>query len=128
MKEYGTLARPLTQLLHKDGFRWTKEATKAFKSLKQAMVTLLVLVLPNFDQPFVIETDASRVGLGAVLMQDRQPIAYFSQTLSPRAQNKSIYERELLVVVLSVQKWRHYLLGRKFTVIFDQKSLKFLLE
>lgn len=61
-------------------------------------------------------------------MQDRQQIAYFSQALSERARNKSIYERELMAVVLSVQKWRHYLLGRKFTVISDQKALKFLLE
>lgn len=61
-------------------------------------------------------------------MQGRQPIAYFSQVLSARAQGKSIYERELVAIVLSVQKWRHYLLGRKFTVISDHKALKFLLE
>lgn len=61
-------------------------------------------------------------------MQVTRPIAYFSQALSARAQAKSIYERELMVVVLSIKKWQHYLLGNKFTVISDQKALKFLIE
>ena len=63
-----------------------------------------------------------------MLSQNRHPIAFFSQKLSPKAQTKLVYERELMAVVLSVQKWRHYLLGKKFTIISDQKALKFLLE
>lgn len=66
------------------------------------MVTLPILALPNFERPFVVETDASGSGLGIVLMQDKQPIAYFTRALSKRARNKSIYERELMAVVLSV--------------------------
>lgn len=87
-----------------------------------------MLALPDWSPPFVIEIDASRIGLGAILSQNGHPIAFFSQKLDPRAQAKSIYERELMVVVLSVQKWRHYLLGRKLTIISNQKALKFLLE
>lgn len=125
---YGNLASPLTKLLHKNSFEWTAEATEAFERLKQAMMMVPILAQPDFSLLFTIETDASDFGLGTVLSQNGRPIAYFSQTLSSRAQANSIYERELMAVVLAVQKWRHYLLGNKFTVISYQKALKFLVE
>lgn len=67
------------------------------------------------------------MGLGAVLSQQQRPITFFSQELSAKAQLKSIYERELMAVVLAIQKWRHYLLGG-IIVRTNQKSLKFLLD
>lgn len=92
------------------------------------MTTAPVLALPDFHSPFVVETDASGVGIGAVLMQNGRPIAFLSKALCPKKQILSIYERELLVVLMAIQKWRCYLQGHKFIIKTDQQALKYLLD
>lgn len=128
VKDYGKIAQPLTQLLKKDGFHWDEQATLAFEELKQAMVQAPVLALPDFSQDFLVETDASGKGMGAVLMQQGRPIAYMSKSLSPRQEGMSVYEKELMALVTAVQKWRPYLIGRHFIIRTDHQSLKYLLE
>lgn len=92
------------------------------------MVSIPVLALLDRSLPLVIEIDAFEIGLRAILPHKRHPIAFLSQKLSPPDQVKSVYERELMVMVLAVKKRRHYVLGRRFTIISDQEALKFLLE
>ncbi|XP_073035244.1 uncharacterized protein [Primulina eburnea] len=128
IKDYGKIARPLTKQLKKNNFGWNDKAQKAFETLKQAVVTAPVLRMPDFSQEFIVECDASGMGIGAVLAQEGKPIAFYSKALAERALSKSTYERELMALVLAVQHWRHYLLGRKFLVVTDHKPLKNLLQ
>lgn len=125
---YGKIAKPLTELTKKEGFKWNEEAEKAFQTLKTAVTSSPVLTLPNFELPFEIECDASGKGVGAVLMQMKHPIAYFSKAFTASKLSKSAYDKELMALVLAIQHWRHYLLGRRFVVYSDQKSLKHLLQ
>lgn len=84
------------------------------------MMTFLVLALLDLSVPFEVETDASRYEVGTILMQNERPITFYSLTLAMREHVKPVYERELMVVVLAVQHWRHYLLGRKFIIKIDR--------
>ena len=92
------------------------------------MVTPPVLSLPDFSKMFVVECDASEIGLGAVLMQEGGPLAYLSQALKGKNLFLSTFEKELLALVLAIQKWRHYMLGHIFKVRTGQQALKHLLE
>ena len=107
----------------KNSFLWSEEAQATFEALKKAMTAAPVLALPDFTKPFMVEANASGGGIGAVLMQDSHPIAYLSKALSPRHQALSAYEKEFMAVVLPVEKWRHYLMGRHFVIKTDHFSL-----
>jgi hypothetical protein len=120
---YGILAKPLTNLLTKKGFSWSDQAEKAFQQLKLAMTSTPVLVLPNFDLPFTVETDACDTGVGAVLSQNGHPIAYLSKALGVNNRKLSVYEKEFLAVMMAVDKWRPYLQRGPFTILTDHKSL-----
>ena len=95
--------------------------------MKQALSEAPVLALPDFQVPFTVETDAFGVGMGAILSQRGHPIAYFSKPFPPKLHHASTYVRELFAVTTAVRKWRQYLLGHRFTIITDHRSLKELL-
>lgn len=128
VNDFGKIAKPLIDMLKKDSFIWSDISAAAFLTLKRALISTPVLALPNFSKTFVVETDASGTGIGAVLMQDKHPIAFISKSLGPKQQAMSIYERELLAIVYAVQKWGAYLAHGPFIIKTDQKSIKFLLE
>ena len=127
IKGYAFIAAPLTDLLRNDCFHWSSAADTAFAALKQAMSAAPVL-RPDFQLDFVIETDASNVGIRAVLMQADHPIAYFSQKLGPCMLVASTYIKELHAIAEAVHKWRQYLLGHFFIIRTDQKSIRELLQ
>ncbi|KAK8949103.1 hypothetical protein KSP39_PZI005439 [Platanthera zijinensis] len=108
--------------------RLFQDAEAAFQKFKRAVSQPPVLQQPDFQQPFVVETDAADAGVGAVLLQKERLIAFFSKALGPKNVGLSTYEKELLAIVLAVQHWRHYLVGCSFIIRTDHQSLKFMLE
>ena len=128
VKHYGLIAKPLTRLLRKKQFCWSDEAQQAFDTLKQAMVTTPVLALPNFQEPFEVETDASDIGIRAVLMQHGQPVAFLSKALGESHKHLAIHEKEFLALIMAVEKWRQYLQRGEFVIKTYHKSLSYLTE
>ncbi|KAH0817198.1 hypothetical protein GEV33_005593 [Tenebrio molitor] len=109
---------------------WTPEAQEAFQKIKDALVSAPVLSSPDFSKPFVIQTDASDTGLGAVLTQDldgdERVIAYASRSLTKAERNYSVTERECLAVLFALEKFRPYVEGTHFTIVTDHYSLLWL--
>ncbi len=109
--------------------QWNSEAELAFQRLKQMLVSAPLMKNPDFNRTFILQTDASGVGVGAVLSQgeeDDQPIAYFSRKLLPREQAYSTVEKECLSIILAVKHFQPYLLGRMFMVQTDHRALRWL--
>lgn len=129
MRGYGAIAASLTELLKRMHSSFVGGRLKrVLQNSKEAMTKVPVLALPNFSLPFELETNALGVGFGAVLMQKGKPIAYFKQVLSSKASLCSVYENELMEIVLAVKRWHHYLFGHPFVIKTDQKALKYLLD
>lgn len=122
---------PLTTLLKKNNkFILTEACTSAFQKLKESLCTAPILTCPDFSLPFLLQTDASDFGLGAVLSQvvakGEKVIAYLSRSLTRQERNYSTTEKEYLAVLWSIEKLRLYLVGSDFTVITDHYSLVWL--
>ncbi|XP_057443382.1 uncharacterized protein LOC130735376 [Lotus japonicus] len=127
VKDFSTLAAPLNEVVKKNvGFHWGKNQEEAFAALKHKLTHAPILALPNFAKSFELECDASNVGIGAVLLQEGHPIAYFSEKLSGAALNYSTYDKELYALVRALKTWQHYLLPKEFVIHSDHESLKYL--
>ncbi|POM59836.1 putative Transposase [Phytophthora palmivora] len=132
VEAFGSIMAPLTRLLKKDVEScWSVEQQFAFERVKAALTSKPLLIYPNFAKLFRLVTDASKVGLGACLMQDQgrgwQPIAYASKINSEAESKYSITELECLAVVWAVKLFRPYVYGRKFEIVTDHAALKWLM-
>ena len=104
------------------------EAEEAFNKLKKAMTSTPILAMPNFNNTFIIETDVSGDGIGAVLQQNGWPITFMSKALGVSKKTWSAYAKEMLAIVEAIRTWTPYLLGRKFIIRTYQCNLQYLLE
>ncbi|XP_041929087.1 uncharacterized protein LOC121693610 [Alosa sapidissima] len=132
IRDFATVASPLHRLTHKGQlFEWTRECDAAFRRLQRALYEAPVLAFPDPRLPFILDTDASDVGVGAVLSQageqGEQVVAYFSRSLDRAEKNYCMTRRELLAVV-AVRHFRTYLYGKRFLLRTDHASLTLLLN
>lgn len=117
---FAHIASPLHQLTQKNTkFIWTEECEIALQKLKKSLTTAPILAYPDFNKDFILDTDASDKGIGAVLSQvhegKERVISYASRTLSKAEQRYSVTRRELLAVVTYIRHFKHYLYGQHFT-------------
>lgn len=131
--QFSHIAKPLTTLLKKDQkFTWTSKCEESFQKLKNSLITKPILQYPNFDEIFLLTTDASNDAIGSILSQGEigkdLPIAYYSRTLNKAEKNYSTTEKELLAIVDSVKHFRPYLFGTKFIILTDHKPLTYLMN
>ena len=128
--EYAKIAGPLYEISQcKADFRWSNQAQQAFSQSKEALTSTPILHYPNFGSdagPFVLQSDASATGLGAILEQDGHVIAYASWVLSNSEKQYSVIQRECLALVFATKQFQHYLLGHSFQLVMDHKPLQWL--
>ncbi|KAK7910159.1 hypothetical protein WMY93_014843 [Mugilogobius chulae] len=131
--QFATIAAPLTALTTKDKknpVTWTDECEAAFNTLKTLLCSSPVLRSPDFSRRFLVQVDASEVGLGAVLTQGesdaQQPILYLSRKLLPRESRYSVVEKEGLAIKWALESLKYYLLGREFDLETDHRALTWI--
>lgn len=131
VRDFSSIAKPLTQLTEKARtFVWDEQCSKAFLALKTLLTEPPILAFPDPELKFILDTDASHAGIGAVLSQEQggkeRVLEYFSSTFSGPERNYCVTRKELLAVVRSVKHFHHYLFGRSFTLRTDHSSLRWL--
>jgi hypothetical protein len=127
IENFSKIAKPMTELLKKEKkFKWTDECENSFQELKKRLVSAPVLCLPDLEKEFQVYCDASRQGLGSVLMQGGRVATYASRQLKKHETNYPTHDLELASVVHTLRTWRHYLMGKRCEVFTDHKSLKYI--
>lgn len=135
VQDFSSITAPLTDLIKKSApnkVKWTVETEKSFNRVKELLCSGPVLKVPDFRKPFIVQTDASEVGVGAVLSQivdgEEHPVMYLSRKLLPREKRYAVVEKECLAVRWAIETLKYYLLGREFTLVTDHSPLKWMKE
>ncbi|KAK7092164.1 hypothetical protein V1264_009758 [Littorina saxatilis] len=130
---FAAIALPLTELTRKicaNKVQWTELCEESFNSLRQILSQQPVICLPDLSQPFVLQTDASDIGLGAVLLQESdgelKPVSFASRKLNAAERNYATVEKECLAIVWGIRKFEVYLYGHEFELQTDHQSLQHL--
>ncbi|XP_071713543.1 uncharacterized protein [Rutidosis leptorrhynchoides] len=126
IRNFSSVIAPVTECMKQGKFVWTEMAELAFNDLKVKVTQAPILALPNFNDVFQVECDASGIGIGGVLSQNNRPIAYFSEKLNDTRRRYSTYDREFYAIVRTLETWRHYLLPSEFVLYSDHESLKYI--
>ena len=106
---------PFTQLTRKDQpFTWTDKCEESFQELKRRLTSASILVIPDIGKPFEVYCDASHLGFGCVLMQEKNVVAYASRQLKVHERNYPTHDLELAAIAFALKIWRHYLYGAQF--------------
>jgi hypothetical protein len=127
-------ARPLFELLKKDAqWEWTDACQRSFECLRDAITSKPVLAIADPNKPYILDTDASDVALGAVLMQKDEegylrPVAYASKSLGPAEKNYGVTDREALAIVWALEHFNTYCEGHKYTAVTDHAALRYMLN
>ena len=126
--KFSQIALPLTRLTKKDvAFVWDEECEKSFRTLKKKLTRALILAIPDPEKRYIVFCDASSKGLGSVLMQGGNVIAYAFRQLKTHEENYHTHDLELAAIVFALKIWRHHLYGAQFDLFSDHKSLKYCL-
>jgi hypothetical protein len=124
---FSKIVKPLTCLLEKGKeFKWDDKCQVCFEELKKKLTTAPVLIMPDIHKGFDVYCDASRQGLGCVLMQEGKVVEYAYRQLRKHDQNYPTHDLELAAIVHELKIWRHYMIGNKCQIFTDHKSLKYI--
>ena len=127
INDFSRLAATITRLIQKEvKFDWDDRREEAFQELKRRLTSASILIVLDRGQGYTVYCDASRAGLGCVLIQSGRVVAYGSRQLKNLEQNYPTHNMELAAVVFTLKIWRHYLYGKEFEVYSDHKSLKYI--
>ena len=127
IEDFSRLATPMMRLTWKEvKFDWDDRCEEAFQELKRRLTITPILIVPDRGQGYTVYCDASRTGLGCVLMQSGRVVAYGFCQLKNHEQNYPTQDMELVAVVFALKIWRHYLYDEEFKVYSNHKSLKYI--